>query len=296
MDFKELNFVVEPCDKKDADYLESRIDEYDDSRKPEGADGEEEEFCYKAVDGEGNILAGSVLQIDKWKTADLDILWVDERYRRRGLGSALIRNAERVFREKGCDCVHLGTFDFQARPLYEKHGYTVVGTVENWPRGHCNYHLTKRLDQPCREYVPSKPQPEMRYEIVPGSKEDRDYILKGLEAYNDSQVADLREEEPLGKKILDADGNLIAGSSASVGTWNEGFVDLWVEEPYRGRGIGTWLLGEFEREAREKGAYAAVIGTFDWQVEFFRKRGYAVVRVQENPAGGYSDYLMIKEF
>ena len=39
----------------------------------------------------------------------------------------------------------LGTFDFQARPLYEKHGYTVCGTFEDYPKGYRLYQLQKLL-------------------------------------------------------------------------------------------------------------------------------------------------------
>ncbi len=91
------------------------------------------------------------METDSWKVAELDILWVDEKYGRQGLGSALIREAERSAREKGCYAMTLGTFDFQARPLYEKHGYKVTGNIKDWPRGHENYSMMKRLDQPAPE-------------------------------------------------------------------------------------------------------------------------------------------------
>ena len=55
---------------------------------------------------------------------------MDEKYRRQGLGSALIRAAESAAREKGCEIMFLGTFDFQARPLYEKHGFADSGYVD----------------------------------------------------------------------------------------------------------------------------------------------------------------------
>jgi hypothetical protein len=35
------------------------------------------------------------------------------------------------------------TFSFQARPFYERHGYDVVGTVPEYPKGHELYLLTK---------------------------------------------------------------------------------------------------------------------------------------------------------
>ncbi|MEA3146360.1 MAG: hypothetical protein QOI53_1859, partial [Verrucomicrobiota bacterium] len=36
-------------------------------------------------------------------------------------------------------------FDFQARGFYEKNGFHVFGTIENYPIGHERYYLIKRL-------------------------------------------------------------------------------------------------------------------------------------------------------
>lgn len=46
---------------------------------------------------------------------------------------------------KGCSEVFLGTFSFQARPLYEKLGYHVFGEEKDHPKGHSHYLLTKQL-------------------------------------------------------------------------------------------------------------------------------------------------------
>ena len=46
-------------------------------------------------------------------------------------------------RARGCIGATLGTYDFQARPFYEKQGYEVFGTLEPYPNGHCSYYLRK---------------------------------------------------------------------------------------------------------------------------------------------------------
>ena len=50
---------------------------------------------------------------------------MDESYRHHGQGSILIRAAETAARGKGCCYLCLGTADYMARPLYEKHGFRV---------------------------------------------------------------------------------------------------------------------------------------------------------------------------
>jgi hypothetical protein len=39
----------------------------------------------------------------------------------------------------------LDTFSFQARGFYEKLGYCVFGTLDDYPPGHSRFYLTKRL-------------------------------------------------------------------------------------------------------------------------------------------------------
>jgi hypothetical protein len=53
--------------------------------------------------------------------------------------------AEQHAIERGCTGAHLDTASFQARPFYEKLGYTVFGTLEDHPVGHTHYLLSKRL-------------------------------------------------------------------------------------------------------------------------------------------------------
>ena len=64
----------------------------------------------------------------------------------RASGASSSREAERLARERGCIGVRLDTWDFQARPFYEQHGYTVFGVLEDYPPGATEYHMAKRLD------------------------------------------------------------------------------------------------------------------------------------------------------
>ena len=192
----------------------------------------------------------------------------------------------------------LGTFDFQARPLYEKHGYSLCGTVRDFPRGHENYTLIKRLDKSDQEPSLSKDLPT-RFEISPGNEDDAEFIIKGLDEYNTSQAARKHKKYiPLEKKLLDADGNLIAAIFAGVGRWNSFEIDMiWVDEPYRNKGIGSELLAETEREAKEYGAYFALAeGLLDWQTGFFKKKGYMTVGTLNDCPKGHCMHVLEKRF
>ena len=77
----------------------------------EGA--EDEELVFKIMNDQGNIIGGCILEIDSWKIAYLEHLWVDEKHRRIGLGSTLIREAEKAARKRDCYVMGLGTFSFR---------------------------------------------------------------------------------------------------------------------------------------------------------------------------------------
>jgi len=75
-------------------------------------------------------------------------LWVDERERGRGLGTALLLTAERHARAKGCVVMFLSSHSFQAPGFYERMGYERKAVVHDHPVGHSSVFLEKRLDAP----------------------------------------------------------------------------------------------------------------------------------------------------
>jgi GNAT superfamily N-acetyltransferase len=75
----------------------------------------------------------------------IDLLFVPETLRRTGLGRRLMGRAEDEAIERGCQGAWLDTFSFQARGFYERLGYTVFGTIEDYPPGHSRFFLKKTL-------------------------------------------------------------------------------------------------------------------------------------------------------
>lgn len=94
---------------------------------------------------DGSIIAGLVGET-AWGWAFVDLLWVDAAHRRHGIGRRLLQAAETETQARGCVGVYLDTFDFQARPFYERQGYAVFGVLEDYPIGHRRFYLQKRFD------------------------------------------------------------------------------------------------------------------------------------------------------
>lgn len=95
-------------------------------------------------DASGEILAGLTADL-YWGWLFVDDLWVHESLRRQRYGSELLRRAETEALKRGCTRSWLRTFSFQARGFYERHGYRVVGQLDDYPPGETFYTLRKDL-------------------------------------------------------------------------------------------------------------------------------------------------------
>ncbi|WP_314222144.1 GNAT family N-acetyltransferase [Streptomyces zaehneri] len=71
---------------------------------------------------------------------------------------------------------------------------------------------------------------------------------------------------------------------------------LWVDARHRGTGLGSALLAEAERIAREqRGCDRVRLETWDFQApEFYRRRGYEVVCVIEDYPPGLTEFTLTK--
>ena len=75
----------------------------------------------------------------------ISIVWVAEPARGQGKARAMVSAAEDYAREKGCRGSYLETFSFQARPLYEKLGYSLIGEIADFPPGHRFFFMKKEF-------------------------------------------------------------------------------------------------------------------------------------------------------
>ncbi|PYO09305.1 MAG: GNAT family N-acetyltransferase [Gemmatimonadetes bacterium] len=93
-------------------------------------------------------VVGGLLGHTRWNWLYVAKLWVDARARGRGIGTQLLMGAEELARKRGCTDASLDTFEYQARPFYEKLGYELFGTLDGYPPGYRQFYLRKRLQPP----------------------------------------------------------------------------------------------------------------------------------------------------
>lgn len=96
------------------------------------------------VHDDAGVLIGAVAGHSWAGMAEIVQLWVDEAYRGKGLGRALIEAAKAEAAARGCVSVFVMSFNFQAPGFYEKCGFRRVAELEGWPPGHV--HVALRLD------------------------------------------------------------------------------------------------------------------------------------------------------
>ena len=140
-----MEYKIENCKEGDADYIINRLVEYNLSQVPAEQKVLFDTLNKKITDDNGRIIAGCIARMYCWNVAYVDTLWVDSKYRGKGLGAKLLAEVESAAKEKGCYLIHLDTFDFQAKEFYEKQGYEVFGVLEDCPKEHSRYYLKKVL-------------------------------------------------------------------------------------------------------------------------------------------------------
>ena len=285
-----MEYKIEDLTKEEAEYIGEKINEI----VPHEVDANSEEFVLKIENENGEIIGGCIAEVYEyhWSRVLLEELWVDERYRHQGLGSMIIREVERIAREKGCRVVTLGTASYMARPFYEKHGYTVFTTLKK-ANGYISYSLVKYLDRDTPEYVPSN-NSSARFKLSIGNENDSDVIENGIRTYSEAYEPEY-ESVDFYKKLVDKDGRFIAGVMADVDKGGNGFVDaLFVEEPLRRQGLGTYFMQEVEKLAKENGASMILTNAGDWNVDFFKKNGYLLRGELKGVPKGHDCYELYK--
>ena len=121
--------------------IESRLSSFDENYITYKMDG-----CIQiGVEDDGKLIAGLDACITAFKILYVSTVFVDEEYRRKGIGARMIREMEKRALAMGVNTVRLDTFNWQGKEFYEALDYQCVGQYDNAEDRYSEYFFLKRL-------------------------------------------------------------------------------------------------------------------------------------------------------
>ena len=140
----EIVFEPEPLPETRAAILEGLI--AFNQQQTEGTQSPPRNVALALRDPETGKTVGGLTARIGYSRLFVELLFVPETLRGQGFGEKLMRKAEEIAVQAGCIGIWLDTFSFQAPGFYEKLGYTVFGSLADYPPGHSRFFLHKQLD------------------------------------------------------------------------------------------------------------------------------------------------------
>ena len=121
--------------------IEERLSTYDEQYITYKMDG-----CIQiGIEEDGKLIAGLDACITAFKILYVSTVFVDEEYRRKGIGARLIREMEKRAAALGVNTIRLDTFNWQGKEFYEAMGYECAGHYGNPEDGYSEYFFLKRI-------------------------------------------------------------------------------------------------------------------------------------------------------
>lgn len=111
----------------------------------------EQPYTIFVTSTKNKIIAGTIGQIIEYKnmgkSCKISTVWVDEKHRQCGLGKEIMNATINYAKNKKCQNIHVETYEWQAKPFYEKCGFTTVAVAPNVQkmRGLEQYYMKKIL-------------------------------------------------------------------------------------------------------------------------------------------------------
>ena len=138
-------YHIEHCSEQDKTIIVDELVKYNLSCVPALQNELFFDLSRKLIGENGEIIGGIIAKMYCWNCVYIDTLWISDDYRGQSLGKQLLKEIEELAKAKGAEIIHLDTFDFQAKEFYEKQGYIVFGTLEDCPKDHARYYLSKKI-------------------------------------------------------------------------------------------------------------------------------------------------------
>lgn len=127
--------------EEQAGEIETRLEEFDEEYITYKMNG----FIRIGMEDNGRLIAGLDACVTAFRILYVSTVFVDEEYRRKGVGEKLIREMEKRAAAMGINTIRLDTFDWQGKEFYEALGYQSAGHYDNAEDGYSEYFFLKRI-------------------------------------------------------------------------------------------------------------------------------------------------------
>jgi ribosomal protein S18 acetylase RimI-like enzyme len=128
--------------EEQAEEIETRLEEFDEEYITYKMNG----FIRIGMEDNGRLIAGLDACVTAFRILYVSTVFVDEEYRRKGVGEKLIREMEKRAAAMGVNTIRLDTFNWQGKEFYEALNYNCVGHYDNVEDGYSEYFFLKRLN------------------------------------------------------------------------------------------------------------------------------------------------------
>lgn len=125
---------------EETDFIASKIKHYNESH---GAK-KDRDFNFIIKDDSGNIISGIVGCIF-FHIAYIDYVWTNEKYRKKGLATKLLKKVENLAKKNNCKYIMLKAMDYQAPAFYKKHGFDMAFELEGCEKDYKLYTFVKKI-------------------------------------------------------------------------------------------------------------------------------------------------------
>ena len=122
--------------------IETRLSAFDENYISYKMDGD----IRIGIEKDGKLIGGLDACITAFKILYVSTVFVDEAYRRKGIGTELIREMEKRAAVMGVNTIRLDTFNWQGKEFYKALGYETVGHYDNDEDGYSEYFFLKRIN------------------------------------------------------------------------------------------------------------------------------------------------------
>jgi len=110
---------------EEANYIAKRLGEYN-----ENVGAKSLRQTLGAIVRENEQIIGGMFGNIRWGWFHLDLAWIDEAKRHKGVGFKLLEYLERAARKKKLIGMRTETGSFQALPFYRKHGFEICAEFD----------------------------------------------------------------------------------------------------------------------------------------------------------------------